>query len=218
MQCLQTWQWTTPTSDLTGGGRLTSDMAVNERGKGGGISTTPSLLKVFTADPEIIQAMKDEDKSVLCQGSSSSSSQGWHAPSQSIEARRDLVRKKAWQLSILPISSLWMNVVMMYMIGSGGIFTFIILGYALLSAVRVLLAGNKTFDELQTSANTPEVSMLLQRLLYTFFALGFVAYFLIQCGRIGLLPLKEVDLSQLSATNQVRAGGGIGPAIILSIP
>lgn len=135
-------------------------------------------------DPVIKTAYKNEklDENVVT----------GHTDNDQIQKKKQLATRKAWEASIIPVKLLAMNVVMIYMT-AGGIFGFIILGYALISAIRVLVGVNKTFDDLQKSIGVP-VNTRLQRLTYITTASILLAYFIYQCAKMGFLPLNTVDV------------------------
>lgn len=137
-------------------------------------------------------AKKDENERLLTDGDEDAAA-NWE---YNINQRVALVKKRAWELSILPVKSLFMNVVMSYMMGSGGVFGFIILGYAVISAVRILFGVSKAFDDLQRSVSIP-VNTFMQRSVYVACASAMLIYFLLQCSRIGLLPVTEVHVGTL---------------------
>lgn len=83
---------------------------------------------------------------------------------------------------------------MIYMTGGGGgFFSIIIIGYALLTAVRTLLAVGKTFDDLEVSSGV-KISTILQRAVYSALSLVFISYFTFQSAKLGLLPTSDVDV------------------------
>eukprot|EP01054_Gregarina_sp_Poly1_P002386 Gregarina_sp_Poly_1__2385@NODE_163_length_12241_cov_147_232955_g145_i0_p7_GENE_NODE_163_length_12241_cov_147_232955_g145_i0NODE_163_length_12241_cov_147_232955_g145_i0_p7_ORF_typecomplete_len186_score25_83DUF1077/PF06417_12/4_3e23TRP/PF06011_12/0_05_NODE_163_length_12241_cov_147_232955_g145_i037164273 len=149
------------------------------------------LLKVLE-DTEIQKARIGEVERLLL---SEDGGDSWHRD-HDVSQKVALVKKRAWELSFLPAKSLFMNVVMIWMMGGGGVFAFIILAYAVLSAVRVLLGVSKSFDDLQGSVAVP-VNTLLQRTVYIIFASAFLGYFLLQCSKSGLLPVTEVRVGTL---------------------
>eukprot|EP01056_Protomagalhaensia_sp_Gyna25_P005695 Protomagalhaensia_sp_Gyna_25__5694@NODE_810_length_2565_cov_135_815519_g638_i0_p2_GENE_NODE_810_length_2565_cov_135_815519_g638_i0NODE_810_length_2565_cov_135_815519_g638_i0_p2_ORF_typecomplete_len179_score22_40DUF1077/PF06417_12/2_7e23DUF1700/PF08006_11/0_067_NODE_810_length_2565_cov_135_815519_g638_i05931129 len=159
------------------------------------------LLKVVLEDTEVLVTRKKENERLVANTDGDSAS-GWE---QNVAQRVALVQKRAWELSLVPVKSLFMNVVMIYMMGGGGIFGFIVLGYAVLSASRVLLGMGKSFDALQAGVSVP-VNMILQKAVYLILGCAMLGYFLFQCSRIGLLPVTEVRVGTLPSIVSNKLG------------
>eukprot|EP01053_Blabericola_migrator_P004204 Blabericola_migrator_1__4203@NODE_228_length_11100_cov_168_633645_g194_i0_p7_GENE_NODE_228_length_11100_cov_168_633645_g194_i0NODE_228_length_11100_cov_168_633645_g194_i0_p7_ORF_typecomplete_len175_score33_11DUF1077/PF06417_12/1_4e27_NODE_228_length_11100_cov_168_633645_g194_i029633487 len=149
------------------------------------------LLSVLD-DPDVVNMRKNESDRLLTELEQTSVAD-WE---QNIHQRAALVQKRAWELSISPVKAQFMNVFMMYMMGNGGIFTIIILGYTVLTSVRTVLGITKAFENLQQGVPVP-VNLTVQKSIYLVTSLMMLGYFLYQCSKSGLLPVTEVHVGTL---------------------
>ncbi|KAH7649646.1 hypothetical protein FG379_000906 [Cryptosporidium bovis] len=103
----------------------------------------------------------------------------------------DSINKKAWNNSLFPLKSMSMTFFMLYMNGNrAGIFSILIIGYALINSVKTLLSINEHFNELE---NISGKTFIIQRslyFLYSIFGVIFVAY---KLGNMGLIPVSRGD-------------------------
>lgn len=148
----------------------------------------------------------------------------------SADARRNAKRmaaaieEKAWSLSWSPIKSLGMNLVMLYFGGaSSGIFTVLIISYAMLTAVKTLISVNDIFQNLEdaieskrdeSSPTNPRGSkldideekterhplarfffspFLLQKVVFVIICAAISGYIGYHAASMGIIPLRSGD-------------------------
>lgn len=146
----------------------------------------------------ILSSLQDEEVSKLFREDLDLGNAGGVAKEQSgsdVSAeKRALVTSRAWSLSTQPAKALFMNVFMIWMMGGGGMFGIIIVGYALITAIRTLLGCQKVFEDLSKATGVQE-NFYLQKAVYCVIAMAFVLYLLYSCAKMGFLPLSTVTLT-----------------------
>ncbi|KAF7455753.1 ER membrane protein complex subunit 4 [Cryptosporidium felis] len=122
---------------------------------------------------------------------------GGHAPTNlnwshsSQAARPHDLDKKAWSIAHLPVKTMGMTLFMLYMSGSNaGIFSILIISYALINAIKILLQVNKNFLEPERIARK---TFILQRSLYLLYSILGIFFVLFKLGNMGLIPINRGD-------------------------
>ncbi|KAL3127453.1 Protein of unknown function (DUF1077) family protein [Cryptosporidium hominis] len=99
--------------------------------------------------------------------------------------------KKAWSIAHLPLKTMGMTFFMLYMSGNNaGIFSILVVSYALVNAVKILIQANKNFLEIERAARK---SFNVQKVLYCLYSLLGIAFILFKLGTMGLIPVNRGD-------------------------
>ncbi|KAH8584350.1 multi-pass transmembrane [Cryptosporidium sp. chipmunk genotype I] len=99
--------------------------------------------------------------------------------------------KKAWSIAHLPLKTMGMTFFMLYMSGSNaGIFSILVISYALVNAVKILIQANKNFLEIERAARKP---FTIQKTVYCIYSLFGIAFVLFKLGTMGLIPVNRGD-------------------------
>ncbi|OII73002.1 uncharacterized protein cubi_02233 [Cryptosporidium ubiquitum] len=99
--------------------------------------------------------------------------------------------KKAWNIAHLPLKTMGMTFLMLYMSGNNaGIFSILIVSYALVNAVKILIQANKNFLEIERAARK---SFAIQKTVYCIYSLLGIAFILFKLGTMGLIPVNRGD-------------------------
>lgn len=99
--------------------------------------------------------------------------------------------KKAWNIAHLPLKTMGMTFLMLYMSGNNaGIFSILIVSYALVNAVKILIQANKNFLEIERAAKK---SFIIQKTVYCIYSLFGIAFILFKLGTMGLIPVNRGD-------------------------
>lgn len=100
-----------------------------------------------------------------------------------------ILESRAWDTATLPVKSMGMNLFMLWLMGSGaGIFTILLVAYAVIQAVEMLFRINSAFDAFR-GADT----LMLQKTVYLVLNLAILVYLANKAGGMGLLPLSSGD-------------------------
>ncbi|KAH8739366.1 multi-pass transmembrane protein [Cryptosporidium ryanae] len=101
------------------------------------------------------------------------------------------INKKAWNNSLLPLKSMGMTFLMLYMSGNkAGIFSILIVGYALVNTIKTLLSINEHFNELESISGK---RFILQRMLYAIYSTLGIAFVVHKLGTMGFIPINRGD-------------------------
>jgi hypothetical protein len=93
-----------------------------------------------------------------------------------------------------------MNLFMLWLMGSGaGIFSILLVGYAVISAVEMLFRLNSSFDQFKGVRS----SLLPQKLIYLLLNLAILGYLGNKAGHMGLLPIASGDWISILPTQVV---------------
>ncbi|KAK9171930.1 Protein of unknown function (DUF1077) family protein [Cryptosporidium meleagridis] len=99
--------------------------------------------------------------------------------------------KKAWSIAHLPLKTMGMTFFMLYMSGNNaGIFSILVVSYALVNAVKILIQANKNFLEIERAARKP---FHIQKTVYCAYSLLGIAFILFKLGTMGLIPVNRGD-------------------------
>lgn len=99
--------------------------------------------------------------------------------------------KKAWNIAHLPLKTMGMTFLMLYMSGNNaGIFSILIVSYALVNAIKMLIQANKNFLEIERAARK---SFAIQKTVYCIYSLLGIAFILFKLGTMGLIPVNRGD-------------------------
>merc|ERR1711879_241019 len=96
-----------------------------------------------------------------------------------------LLMKRAWDVAKSPIKSIFMLVIMMWMMGTGvNIFSIMLTGYGLWSPIKALISTKSAFEKFAH----PEHSLLLPILVFIALTLAQLLLGVYRASRMGLLP------------------------------
>ena len=148
------------TREITGSSDL-SGYNIWKSERGSAIEAVPVLTKLDTND-DVNQVADSKTKSIMS--------------------------SRAWDVATNPVKAMFMNIFMLWMMGSGaGIFSILIISYALMQAVDILFNVNKAFSSFHA------VDVTLQKLIYGLLSLGILYYLGGRAGAMGLLPIASGD-------------------------
>ena len=100
-----------------------------------------------------------------------------------------IIESRAWETATTPVKSMGMNLFMLYMMGSGaGIFTILLVAYAIIQAVDLISKTSSAFDQFH-GAN----SLILQKIVYFSLSVAILAYLGNKAGHMGLVPWASGD-------------------------
>jgi Protein of unknown function (DUF1077) len=100
-----------------------------------------------------------------------------------------ILESRAWEAALLPVKSMGMNLFMLWLMGSGaGIFTILLVAYAVIQAVEMLFRVESTFSQYK-GADT----LILQKVTYLTINILIIGYLGNKAGNMGLLPIASGD-------------------------
>ena len=104
------------------------------------------------------------------------------------DSTRSILQSRAWDVATAPVKSMFMNLFMMWMMGTGaGIFSLLFVVYALSTCLSTLVSVNKAFKPYE------QIQPLLQKTVYVCLSLGVLYYLADKAGTMGLLPVTPAD-------------------------
>ena len=113
-----------------------------------------------------------------------------------------ILEKRSWDVAMSPGKSIFMNLFMIWMMGSGsGIFSILMVGYAVLQAFTTLLRVNEgkySFFQLNPCIVVfklfeGKINVLGQKGLYILISLAVLGYLCNHAANMGLFPIKSGD-------------------------
>jgi len=100
-----------------------------------------------------------------------------------------ILESRAWEMATMPVKSMGMNLFMLWLMGTGaGIFTILLVAYAVIQAVEMLFRVDAVFLQFK-GADT----LILQKTVYLSLNLMILIYLGNKAGHMGLLPLASGD-------------------------
>ena len=100
-----------------------------------------------------------------------------------------ILESRAWDTATVPVKSMGMNLFMLWLMGSGaGIFTILLVAYAVIQAVEMLFRLNSAFEQYRGAD-----SLIMQKSVYAILSLAIIAYLGNKAGSMGLLPIASGD-------------------------
>ena len=100
-----------------------------------------------------------------------------------------ILESRAWDTATVPVKSMGMNLFMLWLMGSGaGIFTILLVAYAVIQAVEMLFRLNSAFEQYRGAD-----SLIMQKSVYAVLNLALIAYLGNKAGSMGLLPIASGD-------------------------
>ena len=114
-----------------------------------------------------------------------------------------ILQNKAWQVAISPASSIFMNFIMFWMIGSSlSIYTLFFVFTMISSQVKNLLGTNERFKEFE-GFKLKEIGFY--KLIYFLINLAVFGFCLYKLSGMGLLPFSPSDYVDLLPENDISA-------------
>ena len=100
-----------------------------------------------------------------------------------------ILESRAWETAFVPVKSMGMNLFMLWLMGSGaGIFTILLVAYAVIQAVEMLFRLESSFAPFK-GADT----LILQKVTYLSLNVLIIGYLGNKAGNMGLLPIASGD-------------------------
>ncbi|KAF4657218.1 ER membrane protein complex subunit 4 [Perkinsus chesapeaki] len=130
---------------------------------------------------------------------------------QKLAQQKAILEKRAWETAISPAKSIFMNLFMLWMSGSGpGLFSILIVGYATMNTVKSLAKCNQAFEQFAA------VNVLLQKLAYIGINLAILAYLANHAANMGILPIASGDWIQFIPEQKVvQSARPLNPRLLL---
>lgn len=101
---------------------------------------------------------------------------------------KSILSSRAWEVATAPVKNTAMQIFMMWMMGvNGGIFSILIVVYALISALDQVLKIHTAFSGFK------EVDCSVQKFVYLVLGLGVFGWIAKRAGDMGLLPIASAD-------------------------
>ncbi|KAF4730417.1 ER membrane protein complex subunit 4 [Perkinsus olseni] len=117
---------------------------------------------------------------------------------QKLAQQKAILEKRAWETAISPAKSIFMNLFMLWMSGSGpGLFSILIVGYATMNTVKSLAKCNQVFEQFAAA------NVLLQKLAYIGINVAILAYLGNHAANMGILPIASGDWIQFIPEQRV---------------
>ena len=102
---------------------------------------------------------------------------------------KEILEKRAWDVCLTPGKSIFMNLFMIWMMGSGsGIFSILVVGYAVMQSFQSLFRVNNAFQSI-----SGKISTIQYKLIYVAINLAVLGYLCNHAAGMGLFPINSGD-------------------------